>query len=81
MKVKPIKNWKKAYKMHSIQIGFLAIMVASVQAELLPVIRPFLTDEQFNIVTLVVAFLAVFLRLVQQPGVDDDGGQDEHNSR
>ena len=68
--MKLIKNWRSAWRMHSVQIGIVAALVAAIQAELLPIIEPLFDAKTFSVIASRVSVLAIVLRLVAQPTVE-----------
>lgn len=59
-----------AWRFGSVQAAALLLIVTALQADLLPMLRPLLSDQAFLVATAALAVLVIVLRVLAQPSLD-----------
>ncbi|WP_122300415.1 hypothetical protein [Pseudomonas syringae] len=70
--MKLICNWRCCYKLYSVQLGALMVLLGVAQLELLPMWQAQLSDRAYATVNSVLALLLAVVRLIKQ-GPPDQG--------
>ncbi|MHC8349240.1 DUF7940 domain-containing protein [Pseudomonas sp. RT4P38] len=61
-----IYNWRRSYRLYSIQIGLVIALVALAQLELLPLWQPQLSPNAYAALNSALAILLFVARLIKQ---------------
>lgn len=61
-----INNWRRSYRLYSIQIGLIIALVALAQLELLPLWQPQLSPNAYAALNSALAILLFVARLIKQ---------------
>ncbi len=66
-----IANWRRCYRLYSIQLGLLIALVGFLQVSILPMWEAQLSDRAYAVLNSALALLLFLARLVKQgPGQD-----------
>jgi hypothetical protein len=68
--MKLIPDWRQALRFNSVQVALLLALLSSIQADVLPLLRPIVSERWWPIVTAGLALAIVLLRLRAQPELD-----------
>lgn len=75
MKLQLIEKWQRAHTLYSIQLAALIMLLAALQAEVLPRFEATLDPTVYAVVNGLLALVLALVRLVRQgPPVDTDEG-------
>lgn len=69
--MKLIANWRRCYRLYSVQIGLLIALFGFIQLSVLPMWEAQLSDRAYAVLNSVLALLLFLARLVKQ-GPDQD---------
>lgn len=69
-----INNWRRSYRLYSLQIGLIIALVGLAQLELLPLWQPQLSPKAYATLNSALAILLFLARLIKQ-------GPDQHARR
>ena len=71
MKLTPIPNWRQALRMDTVQLALVLAFLSSLQADVLPMLRPIFPQEWWPLITGGIALCIVLLRLRLQPALHE----------